>query len=213
VPVVVLEPSCAAVFCDELRGLFPEDEDARRLGAQIYLLSEFLQARAPDFRPPALHRKAVVHGHCHHKAIMGMEAEERTLKQLGLDYHILDSGCCGMAGSFGFEPGDHYDVSIKAGERVLLPAVREARKDALIVADGFSCREQIAQMTDRRALHPAQVLRMALDGGPGAAAGDYPETVYGRQPAAQPLRWLVAAAGLLAAGGVLELARMRRRRR
>ncbi len=92
---------------------------------------------------------------------MKMRDEEAVLSKLGLDYTVLDSGCCGMAGAFGFEE-DHYDVSIKVGERVLLPAVRSADKNTLIIADGFSCREQIAQTTDRHALHLAQVIQMAM---------------------------------------------------
>jgi len=142
IPVVALEPSCAAVFRDELTDLFPRDENAKRLRQQAFLLSEFLERQG--YRPPKLGRKAVVHGHCHHKAVMKMTAEETVLAQLGLDFELLDSGCCGMAGAFGFEPGDHYEVSIKAGERVLLPAVRNATADTLIIADGFSCREQVA---------------------------------------------------------------------
>src|SRR5205807_10062483 len=119
----------------------------------------------------------IVHAHCHHHAVMKFDAEEQVLRDAGLDCRVLDSGCCGMAGSFGFER-DHYDVSMKVGERVLLPAVREAPKDTLIVADGFSCREQIAQSTDRRALHLAEVLDMAAHDGPGGPAGDYPERHY-----------------------------------
>ncbi|MGI8689197.1 MAG: (Fe-S)-binding protein [Thermomicrobiales bacterium] len=145
IPVVGLEPSCVAVFRDELLGLFPDDVDAKRLSKQTFLLSEFLVKEG--YTPPTLHRKAVVHRHCHHKAIMTMAAEEKILDGLGLEYDVLASGCCGMAGAFGFERGDHYDVSIKAGERVLLPAVRNAAPETLIVADGFSCREQIAQTT------------------------------------------------------------------
>jgi Fe-S oxidoreductase len=163
VAIVVLEPSCAAVFRDELRNLFPRDENAFRLRQQTFLLSEFLEQKALDWQLPKLARKAVVHGHCHHKAIMGMHAEEMVLKRLGLDYTLLDSGCCGMAGAFGFEPGDHYEVSIQAGERVLLPAVRTADRGTLIVADGFSCREQIAQTTRRRAMHLAEVLQLAVN--------------------------------------------------
>jgi hypothetical protein len=113
----------------------------------------------------------VVHGHCHHKAIMRMGTEEAVLRKLGLDYELLDSGCCGMAGAFGFEK-DHYDVSIKCGERVLLPAVRKAAKDTLIIADGFSCREQIAQTTDREALHLAEVILLALHEVDGKVAGE-----------------------------------------
>ncbi len=151
-PLVVLEPSCAAVFRDELVNLFPQDEDAQRLCRQTFSLAEFLAKHAPDFNLPHLDRKAIVHGHCHHKAILKMEADKKILDKTGLDYQVLDSGCCGMAGSFGFEK-DHYDVSQQVGELVLLPAVRDASQDTLIIADGFSCREQIAQATDRQAVH------------------------------------------------------------
>ena len=160
-PVIGLEPACVSVFRDELPNLFAHHEQARRLSGQVFLLSEFLLRDGLDFHPPALRRKAVVHGHCHHKSILGMQAELELLHRLGLDFQELDSGCCGMAGSFGFNK-DGYDVSIACGERVLLPAVREAASDTLLLADGFSCREQIAQATGRHALHLAQVLQMAL---------------------------------------------------
>jgi Fe-S oxidoreductase len=150
------------VFRDELTNLLPHDEDARRLKAQTYLLAEFLQRHAPDWTPGAVPRTAVVHGHCHQKSLMGMSADEAVLGRLGLDYEVLDSGCCGMAGAFGFER-EHYDVSIACGERVLLPAVRAAAEDTLIIADGFSCREQIAQATGRHALHLAEVVAASLD--------------------------------------------------
>ncbi|WP_202882145.1 FAD-binding and (Fe-S)-binding domain-containing protein [Candidatus Manganitrophus noduliformans] len=161
IPVVGLEPSCVAAFRDELVNLFPRDEDALRLSRQTFMLSEFLEKKVDHFQPPRLARKAVVHGHCHHKAIMKLNDEEKILAKLGLDFEILDSGCCGMAGAFGFEKA-HYDVSIASGERVLLPAVREADAETLILSDGFSCREQIAQTTNRRALHLAEVLQMAM---------------------------------------------------
>lgn len=92
-----------------------------------------------------------------------MDAEERLLKRIGLDYRILDAGCCGMAGSFGFEK-EKYDISLACGERVLLPAVRSADEKTLIVANGYSCREQIEQTTQRQPLHLAEVLRLALKG-------------------------------------------------
>ena len=95
---------------------------------------------------------------------MKMDSEAALLERIGLKYEVLDSGCCGMAGAFGFESGNHFDVSTRAGERVLLPAVRAAKREVLIVADGFSCREQITQTTDRRALHLAEVIRLALRG-------------------------------------------------
>jgi len=161
VPIVVLEPSCAAVFRDELLNLFPYDEDTTRLRAQTFLLSEFLERHAPAWQPPRLADKAILHGHCHHKAVMGMEDEQQVLAKIGLDFNVLDSGCCGMAGGFGFEK-EHYEISLQIGERVLLPAVRNAAPNTLIVADGFSCREQILQATGRRALHLAEVLEKAV---------------------------------------------------
>jgi len=173
VPLVGLEPSCVSVFRDELRNLFPHDHDAYRLAKQTFTFAEFLDRRAPDLDLGPLRRRAVVHGHCHHKAVLKMRADERLLERLGLDYEVLESGCCGLAGSFGYEQ-DKYDISIKAGERVLLPAVREAPADALVIADGFSCRTQIRHGTGRDAVHLAQVVRMArhasLDAGVRAVA-------------------------------------------
>jgi Fe-S oxidoreductase len=159
VPIVGLEPSCVAVFRDELLNLFPDDERARRLSAQTFTLAEFLVQRG--WEPPRLEGTAVVHGHCHQHAVMGMNADRLLLDRLGLDWRLLDSGCCGMAGAFGFEK-DHYEVSMACAERALLPAVREAGAETLILADGFSCREQISQATGRRALHLAEVVRKAL---------------------------------------------------
>ncbi len=177
-PIVVLEPSCASVFRDELTNLFPHDTDAKRLSVQVFLLSEFLQKKAPDFELPKLPRKALVHGHCHHKSLFTMKDEEAVLKRMGVEYKMPDSGCCGMAGAFGFEKGEHHDVSLKCGERVLLPEVREASKETLIITDGFSCHEQIQQCTDREALHLSQVIQMALKEGHRASAEPYPEKRY-----------------------------------
>jgi FAD/FMN-containing dehydrogenase/Fe-S oxidoreductase len=162
--IVGLEPSCVSVFRDELTNMLPNDEDAKRLGAQTYLLTEFLARKVPDFVLPALHVPALVHGHCHEKAVLDFSCEKTILDRMGLRYTVPDSGCCGMAGAFGFEKGEHYTVSIACGERVLLPAVRKSSADTLIVANGFSCREQIDQTTNRRAIHVAELLRMALDG-------------------------------------------------
>lgn len=161
VPVIGLEPSCVSVFRDELVNLFYDDMLAHRLQQQTMLLSEFLTQATNDHDLPTLNRRAIVHGHCHHKALMKMDSDQELLHRLGFDFEILDSGCCGMAGSFGFEK-DKYEVSVKAGERVLLPAVRQAETDTLVIADGFSCREQIAQLTDRQALHLAEVIQLAL---------------------------------------------------
>ena len=161
--VVGLEPSCVSVFRDEMLNLITDDEDAKRLSAQTYLLTEFLAQKVPNFTVPPLKRKVLVSGHCHQKAVLRWDDEISVLKKLGVDYTVQDSGCCGMAGAFGYEKGDHYDVSIKCGERVLLPEVREADAQTLIVTNGFSCREQISQTTDREPLHIAQVIKMALD--------------------------------------------------
>jgi FAD/FMN-containing dehydrogenase/Fe-S oxidoreductase len=161
IPIVVLEPSCAAVFRDELGNLFPEDERAQRLSRQTFLLSEFLEQKATHFPLPKLPRKALVHGHCHHKSVMKMTAEESVLRKMGIDFQTPAPGCCGMAGSFGFER-DKYEISLAIGELELLPAVRNAAPDSLIIANGFSCREQIAQCTSRRALHLAEILQMAM---------------------------------------------------
>src|SRR2546430_955074 len=160
IPMVGLEPSCVAVFRDELCNLFPQDERARALSRQTFLLSEFLEIHAPGFSP-RLERKALLHGHCHHKSIMKMTAEESVLRRVAIDFHAPATGCCGMAGSFGFER-DKYAVSMAIGELELLPAVRPAPADRLIIADGFSCREQIAPGSGRHALHLAEVLQMAL---------------------------------------------------
>jgi FAD/FMN-containing dehydrogenase/Fe-S oxidoreductase len=162
VPVVGLEPSCVAVFRDELCNLFPDDEDALRLKSETFTLAEFLQKKAPDFRIPPLLHEALVHGHCHQKALLSMKAEQDLYRKMKLNCKIIDSGCCGMAGSFGYERGRHYDVSVAAGELVLLPKVRKAPADAFIIADGFSCREQILQQTGRKPMHTAEVLRLAL---------------------------------------------------
>ncbi|MBW8824978.1 MAG: FAD-binding oxidoreductase [Acidobacteria bacterium] len=161
VPIVGLEPSCLAVFRDEVVNLFPDDPDALRLRSQAMTLGE-LFARE-DVAPVAhLDGRALLHGHCHQKAVLGFGDDQQLLRSTGLDVDVLDAGCCGMAGSFGFERGEHLDVSIAAGERVLLPAVRSAPADALIVTDGFSCRQQIRQCTDRSALHLAEVLDHGL---------------------------------------------------
>jgi FAD/FMN-containing dehydrogenase/Fe-S oxidoreductase len=170
-PLIGLEPACVSVFRDELLNLFPHDQDARRLQQQTYLLSEFLESEAAHFVLPTLHEKALVHGHCHHKAVLKMDAEEAVLKRLQLDFQLLDSGCCGMAGGFGFEK-DKYAISMRIGELVLLPAVRQAPPRTIIIANGYSCREQIAQTTERRALHLAQVIEQALAPSGAAVEGN-----------------------------------------
>lgn len=176
VPIVGLEPSCVAVFRDELVNLFPHRQDALRLKQQVFTLAEFLEKKAPGFKAPQLKAKALVHGHCHQKALIKMKSDEKLLGEMKLDYKVLDSGCCGMAGYFGYEEGSHYEVGKAAGERVLLPEVRNASSETVIIADGFSCREQIEQETNRKGMHTAQVLQMALSREkPGLA---FPERKY-----------------------------------
>ncbi len=193
-PIVFLEPSCAAVFKDEMLSLFPDDASAKKLSQQVFLFDEYL--RKTGYHPPKLERRAIVHGHCHRKALMGMQPAEEILGDMGVKAEMLDSGCCGMAGSFGYESA-HYDVSVKVGEHELLPRVRNEGTDTLIVADGFSCREQIAQTTNRRALHLAEVMAMALPNARPAAA-------------APRFRWWKAAACAAAIGIVAGLAVGRR---
>jgi FAD/FMN-containing dehydrogenase/Fe-S oxidoreductase len=211
VPMVVLEPSCAAVFRDEMTNLFPSRNDAHKLRENTFVLSEFLAKKAPSFALPKLHRKALLHGHCHHKAIMKIDDEKSLLQKMELDSEPVAAGCCGMAGSFGFEE-DKYEVSVAVGERVLLPKVREADPSTLIVADGFSCREQISQLTNRHALHFAEVLQMALREGPAGPSGDQPEQqMVERRQAGLRRSKARAVAGLgaasVAAAGLLWLLR------
>ena len=162
-PVIILEPSCASVFRDELLNLFPENQWARRLASQVFLLSEFLDSLGANISLPQIARPALVHGHCHQKAIMKMTSEQNVLRKLGIDYAMPAQGCCGMAGAFGFEKAT-CDVSLAIGELELLPAVRNAPPDSLIIANGFSCREQIEQCTGRKTLHLAEVIRMGMQG-------------------------------------------------
>jgi FAD/FMN-containing dehydrogenase/Fe-S oxidoreductase len=205
IPIVGLEPSCVAVFRDELVNLFPNDERAQALSRQTFLLSEFLDRHSGNAPLPRFERKALLHGHCHHKSIMKMNAEESLLRRLGIDFQSPAPGCCGMAGSFGFEH-DKYEISAAIGELELLPAVRKAPPDWLIIADGFSCREQIAQGTGRHALHLAEVLEMALSPESQLASGPFPESAAVRQREAE-VRASMKVAGLgmwaLAAGSLV----------
>jgi Fe-S oxidoreductase len=161
-PVVVLEPSCAAVFRSDLPELLFGDEDAHRLAKQTFTLGELLARKAPDWEPPPIAGQALVQQHCHQHAILGYGHDQKLLVDAGLDTDILDAGCCGLAGNFGFENG-HYDVSVACAEDKLMPALRQADPDALVLADGFSCRTQIRELaTDRKPMHVAQVIAAAL---------------------------------------------------
>ncbi|HEY1680409.1 MAG TPA: FAD-linked oxidase C-terminal domain-containing protein [Candidatus Tumulicola sp.] len=170
--VIGLEPSCVSVFKDELLNLYPNDKDAHRLSKQVVMFGDFL-ANDESWHPPRLKVAATVHGHCHHKATLGTEGDATVLKRMDVDATWLDDGCCGMAGAFGFEKGEHYDVSVAAGELGYLPHVRSTPPEDLVISDGFSCREQAAQTTNRQALHLADVIWLALQ--PGRICGDRPE--------------------------------------
>jgi Fe-S oxidoreductase len=197
VEVVGLEPSCVDVFRDELVNMLPHDEDAKRLSKQTFSFVEFLTERL-DWEPPALNARAVVQGHCHHRAAeKTMSHDRELLDRLGLDYEIMDTGCCGMAGSFGYHAGEHYDVSVKVAEHSLLPKLRETASDVLVIADGFSCRGQIEQLDGRDAVHVAQVVQRALR----EAGRTGPEKL--EAPPRRGRGKLFVAAGLLAAAVAL----------
>ena len=159
-PIVVLEPSDASVFRDEMLHFFPQNENARRLAGRIFLFAEFLEKHAPllAFRPTS--QKAVVLGHCHQKSLSGTEADSRILSRSGLDFEILDSSCCGMAGAFGFKK-ETYAISMQVAEKTLFPALRKADQSTWILADGFSCREQV-KAAGRSAIHLAEALHRLL---------------------------------------------------
>ncbi|WP_030172272.1 FAD-binding and (Fe-S)-binding domain-containing protein [Streptomyces sp. NRRL S-813] len=164
-PVIGLEPSCTAVFRADAPELMPADQDVKRLAGQMRTFAEQLVHHAPDgWRPPRLARQATVQTHCHQHAIMKFDADRELMRRAHLDADVLDEGCCGLAGNFGFERG-HHEVSMAVAEQGVLPAVRGAAPDSLVLADGFSCRTQIEQgRTGRRALHLAEVLALGLDG-------------------------------------------------
>lgn len=168
-PVVVLEPSCATVFRDELKDLFPNDARAKKLSEQTYLLSEFLDKFAPEWSPKKWEKTTLLHGHCHHKAMMKMTAEENVLRRAGAELKTLDAGCCGMAGPFGFE-ADKFEVSQTLANRVLLPAVKAAGATDAVISDGFSCKEAIHQNCTRDGLHLAEWLDLASRDDRDAAA-------------------------------------------
>jgi FAD/FMN-containing dehydrogenase/Fe-S oxidoreductase len=212
-PIVGMEPSCLAVFKDELSGMLPHDDDAKRLARDAYHFDAFFEEYGLEV--PRLERKALLWGHCHHKATGGLQPEQQLLERMGIEVQSVSGGCCGLAGSWGFEQG-HHDVSMECGELALLPAVRDANPDTLIVADGFSCKTQIEQgATGRRALHVAQAMKMAREHGPEGYRGGPPEAPYYEQrptpPAARRAARIGAAgAAALAAGSAVASALARR---
>jgi Fe-S oxidoreductase len=158
-PIVVLEPGCHSVFKDELLKLFPGDARAAKLSKLAVSLAEHLQARS--WKPPPVGGKALLHGHCHQKALGGTKPDIALLEAAGIEVSAPDVGCCGMAGSFGFRP-ETYETSVKVAGLSLLPKVRTAAPAMWIIANGFSCREQIEGLGGRKAMHLADVLVKAL---------------------------------------------------
>ncbi|MFJ2392726.1 FAD-binding and (Fe-S)-binding domain-containing protein [Streptomyces sp. NPDC087843] len=168
--VVVLEPSCAAALRTDLPELLHDDPRAARLASAVLTFAEALERLAPDWSPPSLDRPVVGQTHCHQHAVLGDAADRRLRAAAGLT-GSLAGGCCGLAGNFGFEKG-HYAVSVSCAEEQLLPAVAAAGDDAVLLADGYSCRTQLEQLTGRGGRHLAEVLAEALDGsGRGAGHG------------------------------------------
>jgi Fe-S oxidoreductase len=179
IPVVGLEPSCTAVFRSDGPELLAGDQDMRRLSRQTWTLAGLLAEKAPDWSPPAIGVRAVRQEHCHQHAVLGSDPDGELLERAGVEAETLRSGCCGLAGNFGFERG-HYAVSRAAGERVLLPRVRDADSTTVVLADGFSCRTQIEQGdTGRTAVHLAELLAAGLR---GDQLDEHPERVLAERP-------------------------------
>ncbi len=197
--VVGLEPSCTAVFRADAAELFHDDQDVQRLKAATVTLAELLRDHTPGWQPPRLDRDAVIQVHCHQHAVLGNEADMALMRDMGMRPEHLDSGCCGLAGNFGFQPG-HRDVSEACAERVLLPRVRESDVDTVVMADGFSCRTQLHELDSggRDGVHLSEVLLAAQLGDP-AAGGERPERAYAPRPAqpSAPVR-VAALAGAVA---------------
>jgi FAD/FMN-containing dehydrogenase/Fe-S oxidoreductase len=160
IPIIILEPSTASVFRDELCELLPQHQDGQRVTKHTMLLSEFIEQE--KIEPPKLSAKAILQSHCHQKAVLKPEAQRNVLKKMGVEFEEPEKGCCGMAGSFGFE-SNKYEMSMQIAEKNLLPAVRKATPDTYIVADGFSCRTQIMEGSNRKVLHLAELLLVAFN--------------------------------------------------
>lgn len=213
-PIIGLEPSCAAVFRADAPELLAGDQDVVRMAAQVRTLAEHLVHHAPEgWQPPQVSRAATVQTHCHQHAVLGAAPDRELMRRSGLDANVLDEGCCGLAGNFGFERG-HYEVSRTIAEQGVLPAVRDTAPDAFVLADGFSCRTQIDQCdTGRQAVHLAEALAMALD---GPTPAERPETAVARPRPHRAAARLLTAATIgaltsLAAGAVLAVRHRARR--
>ena len=214
--VVGLEPSCTSVFRGDAAELFPDDQDVHRLRDHTLTLAELLAEHTPGYAPPALRRKVMAQVHCHQHAVLGWDADERLLGLAGADTEHLETGCCGLAGDFGFQQG-HGEVSRAIAERALLPRLREANPAAVILADGFSCRTQIHELDSggREAMHLAELLATAgnlgYDRPERDAAPRQPEP--GQAARAAALAGTAAALAATAGGAAAVIARLRRRAR
>jgi Fe-S oxidoreductase len=179
-----------------------------------FLLGEFIDKHADTQRLPKLHSKVLMHAHCHHKAIIKKaEHENKVLTNIGAELRETTSGCCGMAGSFGFE-SDKYDISVQVGEHSLLPVIRREELTTPIVADGFSCREQVKQLSKRHPLHFAELLKLAIKGdGLGFRAMPENEILAPHRSAERKskIRSAVVLGALVAGAAVLGWARHKRR--
>jgi Fe-S oxidoreductase len=195
-PIVGMEPSCLAVFKDEIRRSLPYDDDGKRLSANAYHFAEFFESF--ELPVPTVHGDALLWTHCHQRATGGSGPEQKLLERMGVHVRPVSGGCCGLAGSWGFERGK-YDISVDCGEQALLPAVRAAEPDTAVVADGFSCQTQIGEVTERRALHVAELMCSARQG------QEQPK------PATATRAMRAAVPALAAAGAGLAAARIRRR--
>ena len=196
IPILGMEPSCLAVFRDEMPKLLPNNQDANRMRENCYHWAEFFEKH--NVTVPSLEGKAVVWGHCHHKATGGIAPEMKMLKQgMGLDAEEAKGGCCGLAGSWGFETGKH-DISMQCGEIGFLPAVRKAAPSTVVVANGFSCKTQLDQAKlGRHALHSGEVMRIAQKLASPHMRAEFPERL--REPKPRPaVRDRIGRAGLLA---------------
>lgn len=204
---VGLEPSCVAVFRDELLNLFPDDSRAVRLAGSMMTFAELVEPKMPS-NSDAAARHAIVQQHCHQKAVMGIGPDERLLGKMGIERLNGDFGCCGMAGAFGFD-AKHYEVSEAIARRHLVPAVSASPEETLVVTDGFSCAEQVEQLTGRRTVHLAQLVEHAV-------TGRVTEAEELSERAGKTTRFRLGSLALVAAtvaGGVVLAGLLRKRRK
>ncbi|HLH46161.1 MAG TPA: FAD-linked oxidase C-terminal domain-containing protein, partial [Acidimicrobiales bacterium] len=201
-PIVGMEPSCLAVFRDELTKLLPHDDDAARLAAHALHFGEFFDRYDVDV--PRRDGKALLWGHCHHRATGGVDPDRRVLERMGLDVEPVTGGCCGLAGSWGFEKGK-YGISMECGEQALLPAVRRADQATVVVANGFSCKTQIEHAgTGRRALHLGEVMQLARRD--PRSGGQRPEAVLDERRPEPPVADRVARTAVPAGAALAAVA-------